>query len=363
MSTTRKILYHAAGILFKTTLLILPLVFAITFVLSSPASIEKALKESHVYDQFVGIVLDKSQEQAPDPTTKLLLANPGVRAAIEKSFPPQLLESSASSVIKGAFAWLQGKTPEPEFTMDFSEAKTALISNLTAFAQKRTSGLPICTVEQAQTLNPRTDLLSLPCLPPGFDVNQSSQQFSEQLLNDVDFLDKPIITNKTLAKEGQTSLVSGDLQQLPEAYQAAQNAKWLVLVVAFVLAALLIFVRHDRRAGLRHVGWALVGVGVFWTVSLVAYWFMFDKFNQAGASIDSTQAMILDGAQVILADLNRVVAVFVGCYIVIGGTVLVALKLRQPPKPADEPSSEEEPTKPLAPPAAEKPPKPSDKIS
>ena len=366
MSILRKILYHTTGIAFKLSLLFLPLVFAVTIVFSSPASIEKALSESHVYDQFVSLVLENSEKQATNPATKQLLANPEVQAAIEKSFPPRLLETATTSVIQGAFAWLQGKTPEPQFTVDFSEAKTTLVSNLTAVAEKKASSLPVCTLGQAQTLDPQTDLLSLPCLPPNVNIQQLSDQFSEQLLQDVGFLDKPIITNKTLTKDGQTSLISGDAQQLPEAYQGAQGAKWAVLGLAVALAALLIFARRDRRAGVRHVSWALISVAVFWTISILAYWFMFDKFNQVGARMDSTQAILLDGAQVLLADLNRVIAMFAGGYFVLGGALLLFLRLRPTEVPIDETAAAIEPPQHAVPETTKEPltqTEPSDKIN
>ena len=329
------------------------------FVFGSPASIENALKESRVYEQFVTVVLDSSEEQARDNDAKQILSDPQVRAAIEKSFSPSLLERSTSAVINGVYKWLQGDTAEPAFVVDFSEAKTSLVSNLTDVAKKRASGLPECTVAQLQSLSPNTDLLSLPCLPPGFDINQASDQFSQQILSDVEFLDKPVITNETLAKDGQP-LIGKDLEQLPKAYQAAQAAKWIALALVAGLGLLLIFARHDHRAGLRHVAWAMLGVAVFWGITLAMYWFAFDQANKTVAGIDATRAMVLDGAQVIMRDLNKVIGIFAGAYLLLGGGVLIFLRMRQKPGNSSE----------IEGPIAETPksiesqtPPPSDKIS
>lgn len=340
MSTPKKFLYHFVGLLFKICLVVLPVVFAVTLVFGSPDSIEKALKESRVYDQFVTVVLDSSKEQATEPGAQQLLNDPGIRAAIEESFPAELLERSTTTVIGGVFAWLQGDTPEPQFVVDFTEAKTSLITNLKEVAEKRAAGLPECTVEQLQTLDPNTDFLSLPCRPPGFDVKQASDQFGQQILHDVEFLNKPVISHQTLAKEGQP-LISEDLQQLPKAYQAAQAAKWVALAIVTGLGLVLVFARHDRRAGLRHIAWAMLGAGVFLGITLAVYWFAFDQANKTVAGVDATRAMVLDGAQVLMTDLNQIILMFSGAYMLVGGGILLTLRLRTPKttgKVSDEPA-------------------------
>lgn len=339
MSTAKKILYHFVGFLFKLGLIVLPLVFAVAVVFGSPASIEKALKESRVYEQFVTIVLDNSEKQAADSDAKQLLSDPEVRAAIEKSFPSSLLERSTSTVIGGVYAWLQGDTPEPQFAIDFSEAKNSLVANLTDVAKRRASGLPECTLAQLQTLNQNTDLLSLPCRPPGFDVDQAADQFGNQILSDVEFLDKPVISNETLTKDGQP-LIGEDLQQLPKAYQAAQAAKWVLLALVAGLGLLLIFARHDRRAGLRHVAWATLGAGMFLGITLAVYWFAFDQANKTVAGIDATRAMVLDGAQVVMRDLNAVIITFVIVYLVASCVTLAFLHFRRKPVQQDSPERE-----------------------
>lgn len=322
-------LYHITGAVFKVLLVLLPLVFAATIVFGSSASLEHAARESRVYEQFVSVVLDNSKDQAKDPQAQQLLSDPEIRSAIEESFPPQLLETSGSSVIQGVFAWLQGKTAEPEFTIDLSSAKSALMANVTEVAKKRADGLPVCTIAQLRTFDPNTDLLSLPCIPPGTDITAASQQFSSQLIDDAEFLNNPVITNQTLAADGQP-LVNEKAQKLPKLYQAAQTARWILLGVVLALGLLLVFARRNRRAGVRHVAWSLLGAATFWIIAMAAYWFMFDKANTAGAEQQDVQAMLLDGGKVLLTDLNRVIGICAGVYVALGGGLLVLLRFTKP---------------------------------
>ena len=321
MGFIKKLFYHTTGILFKVTLVLLPLVFAITQIVSSTSSVERALQNSGVYDNFVLIVLDNSAKQAKSPQEKLLLSDPEVRAVIQKSFPPETLEASATSVVKGVFGWLQGNTTEPEFTIDLSGTKERLTANLTAFADKRIRSLPVCTQQQLQTINPQGDLLSLPCQPPGVDIAQLSSQFSNDLLANVDFLDKPTITNETLSKESDKS-VTADLEQVPKTYQAAQASKWILLGVSLVLACLLVFVRRDKQAGISYVAWSFIGAAAFWLIAIIINWFV---INRAGSSInDAAQTIALNGTKSLANDAAVIIGLFVIGYAVTGiGTILI----------------------------------------
>lgn len=342
MSFIRKITYQFTGAIFKLLLLTLPVLFGIAIVLGSPDTIQGALKESRVYDQIVDVALDNSKDTATDSDTKTLLSDPEVRNAVQKSITPQILEQSTGSVVDGIYGWLQGKTAEPIFSIDLSDAKNNLSNNLAAYAEKRASALPVCTIAQLQTVDLQGDLLSLPCRPPGTNIAQVGQQFSEQLISDIDLLDKPIITSQTIKDENNGKAIVGDANGLPRLYSAVQTGKWIVLGITVLLGLLLIFARRDRKAGLRHVGWALVGVGTFFVIALITYWFVFDQANQSRANADAIQAMWLDGGKAILRSFNEVVMWFIGAYVLIGGGLLIALKLRtnrnkSVPQPTDNP--------------------------
>jgi hypothetical protein len=328
MTFIRRFLYHSAGALHKFVLLLLPLVFGVAVLLSSPTYIEKALKESRVYDQFVSTVIDNSQKESTDPDSKEILSQPEIKAAAEKSFTPALLQSSTESVFNGVFAWIQGKTTEPEFRIDLTNAKADLSKNVAAYAEKRANSLPPCTLEQLRQMSPDIDLLQIQCLPPGINVSALAQEYSQKFLNDGDFLKDPVITNETIAENNDGKPLSEQLSGAPKAYSALHLTKWILLALALALTALLIFARRDRRAGLRHVAWSLIGVATFLIIMLIIYWFVFDNANASRAAADAVQAMWVDGAQSLARQFNKVVLWFSAGYLVIGGGLLLFLRLR-----------------------------------
>lgn len=355
MTFIRRTLYHSAGALHKLLLLVIPIIFAVAILLSSPTYIENALKESRVYDQFVSNVLDNSLQQSNDANTQKILSDPEVKAAAEKSFNPTLLQSSTENVLNGVFAWMQGKTPEPQFRIDLTNARADLSNNVAVYAEKRANSLPACTLTQLRQLNPNIDLLEIPCLPPGVNVHALAQDYSQKFLASSDFLSDPVITNETIAKNNGGKPLSEQLNGVPKAYSLLNLTKWILLMLALVLTGLLIFARRNRRAGVKHVAWTLIGVAVFLIINLIIYWFLFDRANTNRAASDAVQAMWIDGAQSLVREFNKVILWFSAGYLVLGSGMLAYLRFRPagtpvgtgtpPPKETAEekPTTEAEP--------------------
>ena len=353
MTFLKKFIYHLAASFHKLFVLLLPLVFAISILASSPKYIEHALKESNVYDQFVPMVLDKSRDQASDQDSKELLADPGIKAAAEKAFTPQLLQTSAENVINGVFAWMQGLTTEPQFTIDLTSARTELGNNIAAYAEKRAKSLPTCTLQQLRTMSPDIDLLQIPCVPPGVDVSALAQQYSQKFLNDSDFLKDPVITSQTITKNNGRSLAD-QLRAVPPVYHALNVSRWILLGVVLLLTALLIFARRNKRAGVKHVAWTLIGVATFLVIYLIIYWFVFDHATTARAATNVDQALWTDGAKALIHDFNKIILWFSAGYIALGSTALVTLRFwpKQPTQtqtdtPQPETATEVPPAEPV----------------
>jgi hypothetical protein len=326
MSPFRKVIYYFTSLLFYIVLLITPLLFAITVVFGSAGNVTGALKESGVYDRYVDLVLDSSAQNNTDEQTKQLLENQDIRNIAKESFTPELLERSSNDFVQSIYDWLEGKTPEPQFTIDLTTAKTTLTEKLSAYAETRAASLPTCTLEQLQSIDTNSDLLNLPCLPPGLTAQQVGERFSQQLLANSDFLEQPIITNQTLTEQNNGRPITANAQDVPERYQQIQDFKWLLVAIAIILGLLLILARRDRQAGVKHVAWALVLSAAFLAVALLSYWYVFDKVTSANTQGSEVQTMVFDGATVLLTDINQVIAWFAASYAVIGLATLLLLR-------------------------------------
>jgi hypothetical protein len=356
MNFLKKVLYQVTGALFKLLLVLIPVIFAAAVVFGTPKHIEAAIKESRVYDQIVGVIIDNSKTETTDATTKDVLAQPEIQATAEKAFNPTVIQSASENFIQGIYGWLQGKTTEPEFTIDLTGPRATLIQGVTDYAKKRADSLPVCTLQQLRLLSPNMDLLSLPCRPPGINTQQVADEFSQQFQDGADFLGDPVITNKTLTKNNNGVPISEKLGALPKAYKAMQIGQWVLLVLTVLLGLLLVLGRRNKIAGARHVAWAMIGVATFLIISQIIYWFMFDKANQAKAGDTATQAMIIDGTKVLVHNFNQVLLWFSAAYAVIGVGLLVLLRtafapgkkttdplIGEPEIPEPSPETEKEP--------------------
>ena len=333
MTPLRKFFYFIAGFLTLVTLLQLPFAFAVSSVFGSPHNIDTALQQGGVYNNFIPLALDQTSKNTTDDSTKKLLADQGVKNAITSSVQPGDIQAASQSVITGFYAWLEGKTDQPQFTIDLTKPLDQATTKLSAYAQQRAAGLPACTLQQLQTID-INDPLSLPCLPPGVSSVQVGQQFTQQAKQQIDLLNNPVISSEKLQKEGNTK----DLQnsQLPEAYRALHNNKWFVLGLAVILVSLLIFARRNRLAGIR-----IAGILLLVSAGLLAIFLLLFSIGKGHVHTDTTiTEVVVNTVLSLVSQLVAVIRWFAFGYAILGVSALIAVKRLMPqPEPVAVPES------------------------
>lgn len=341
MTPIRKFFYYLAGFVAFISLVQLPFAFAVSSVFSTPDNIDTALEEGGVYDNVVPLILEEASKQNNDATSQQIMADPGLKNAITSSVKSDDIQAASQSAIDGIFAWLQGKTDQPEFTIDLSKPANQAVEKLTMYAQQRAAGLPACTLQQLQTVDFQSDVLSIPCLPPGVSAAQIGQQFSDHAKQQIEILRDPVIDSKQLIREGD----AGQLQesQLPEFYQSLHSSKWFTLTLVIFLISLLVFARRDRLAGIRYVAILLLtAAGVLGIALLMAL------FAQKNIPVTDDKIAELV-AKTLLNLTNQIISIvrwFVLGYAVIGIATLVAVRKfghHGPTHPITTPNSPDSP--------------------
>lgn len=329
MTTLRKILYYFTGFVTFLVLLQLPFAFAVSNVFSNPNNIDQVLEDGGAYKSFVDIALQNAKDQG-DENTKKLLAEPKIEDAIKSSVQPSDIQSSSKSVIDGIYAWLEGKTAQPEFTIDLSKPAEQAVAKLSAYAEERSSGLPACTLQQLQTVDLQSDLLSIPCLPPGVTSGQIGQQFAQKAKEQVEFLQNPVITSKDALKE--TDLTSQEFTDAPKAYQNLHQSKWYNLVFALILILLLIFARRDRIAGIRFTAKLVLVAGVIIGITLLL--FLAGKSQPTNIDNELGRVMV-DSIVSLFGQIAMTVKWFAAGYIIIGIAGIFAARRLTPHQTLD----------------------------
>lgn len=312
MTPLKKFLYYFTGFVTFMVLLQLPFAFAVSNVFSSPDNIDKVLADGGVYKNFVELALQNAEEQA-DENTKKLLADEKIKEIITSSIQPDDIQNSSKSVISGGYAWLEGKTTQPEFTIDLSKPAETAVTKLSAYAEERASSLPTCTVQQLQTVDFQSDFLSMPCLPPGVTSSQIGQQFGAQAKDQVEFLKNPVISSQEALKEVDTT--SSKFTDAPKAYQNLHQSKWYNLLFVFILLAALIFARKDRNAGLRFASKLVFAAGLVLAFILL----LFMSGNSGTSNVDDKVSEVFLGTLMsLLGQLALTLKWFAVGYLILG---------------------------------------------
>ena len=320
----------------KTLLLLTAITAALTLVLSTPNTLKNALDQSKIYDGFVDNALSSIQKQSEPSENSDISIQPEFKKAVQDAFPPEVLKNTAEQIIDGTYHWLDGKTPVPDFHVDLSSAKAALATNLGDYAVKRFVSLPACTRQQLQQIGPEIDPLSIECRPAGLSTEQVRQEVTKQFANNDQFLSNPVITADTLSKDSAGKTPFDNLKEAPRAFSLAKKSGLVLGGLSVLLALGLILLRRDKRAGIKSVGYSLIGTGIFLALSTLLITLAFNQVNRPGGKLASIAAnntfktSLISILQSLTNTLNQNLIKFGVGYIVIGGAMLLYLRFTRP---------------------------------
>lgn len=216
-------------------------VFALFAVVNSQ-TIKEALVEEGTYSAIVPAVL-KTTANTNVSTGVLNLKEPWVQTAAEKAFPANDLEQKANGAIDGTFAWLDGKTERPDFSIDLTPNKTAFADEVGSYAQNRYAGLQPCTRNNLPT---SVDPLTINCRVPGVPAERVADTLRQQVLADRNFLADPVISpsNPSLNPVNQTATTDPfeQMEGLRSVYQYKALLIWILplLIIVSIVAGLLL---------------------------------------------------------------------------------------------------------------------------
>ncbi len=238
----------------------------------SPANVKSKLSQSKLYDHFIDNAIKSGQKSAgsKDQSTEsgaVSLSNPNVQQAAKTAFPPQLLQQSVNTFLDSNYAWLQGKTSQPNFAIDLTAAKQNFAQRVGKYAQIHSASLPICTnAELADIPDPANiDPLASTCRPAQLSPEAAGAKVTQQIIGSGDFLSNPVITPQSLNPKdprGQSQPYYEKLSNAPRVYRLGQKLPLILGVVALASTLGIVLVAPLRRRGVRRVGLVLFIAGI-----------------------------------------------------------------------------------------------------
>lgn len=335
MLWVRKGLVWLFALLLFVCLLELPSTTNFRLFLSSPTHIEGWLQDSNIYGHFVDEVISQSQTSTGGEGSgdgSVSLSDTAVQQAANSAFSPSLIQHSIDSFLNANYAWLQGKTPTPQFSIDLSDAKQQFADEVGAYVKTYLTGLPVCNQTQlASLVNQNQDPLNLTCRPPTMDPTTEANQVADQLANSGDFLSTPELTQTSIGESGQPYYKK--LSNLPKVYRLLNNLAFITAGAALVLSLLILLTAPTRRAGVRRLGNTLLLAGFLLLAEKIALdqavkHLNFDKIRTSvfgGSANDATAGQIQQSlnsfAHKVEGSLTQTTLYFGLAFLIIGGLI------------------------------------------
>ena len=306
------------SIIAVTSLLRLSLFFGVSLaaaivVVGHPGHIEHTLSSTGTYKQLVPSVLQTLGSASHD-SGGIPFKDPGVQKIVNESLPPQVIQTSAESVINGTYGWLGGKTLHPLFRVDLTKNRELVTENLTAYAFNRLAQQPLCAT-QPETVDPFT----AQCLPRNYDIHEERSAFASEINA---LFPKTVFTANDLPRFAGGKSIAHDFPQAARLYRLALAGPWLLGALFVVLSVLLMLLCCSVRKGWKLLASVIISSGVALAVTPLLYLLVYPHINHA-LTLQSTNT----GINIIINNLVAALSHDFNDYILKGSLLVVNLGL------------------------------------
>lgn len=339
MKWVRRILVYLLSIVLLVSLFGIALSTSVRVSLSHPSKIESWLDQSNLYTNVVSTITDQAQTAIENNVSGgTSISKPVVQEAAQAAFPQSLLKQDIQTFLNSNYAWLEGKTATPSFSINLSGAKQEFAMKVAqSSVATHLANLPTCTAAQTLQLQSTNPLLLI-CRPVGISPQLEVDQISQQVASNGDFLGNPVITANTFGAKGQNGNrpYYAKLSKLPKAYQITQQLPWILGIVAVVSTIGIIFWSRSKRAGLRRIGITLLTAGILLVIDKVATDAGFNRLkDKAFNSLNNHQIQqsLTSFAHYVEAELVKIDLWFGIAYIAIAVLLLGVLLLTRNHRP------------------------------
>lgn len=312
---------------------------------AKPTNLKTWLHQSNFYDHFVSYTADQTAHSLSSSTAAQVSSDPGVINAAKKALTPQKFEDSVNSFIDGNYAWLQGKTDKPNFSIDLSQTKDSFAGQAGQYASNRFAALPACSVaDLAQIDVQNLNYYTLNCRPPGVSAAAVAELATRQVQQSDTFLTGAPLTADTIGKavdsgaqsSGQSSTpYYKKLSVAPTLYKLSLVVPWIAGGVAILATLGIILLAPVRRRGVRHVATTLATAGVILVIGKLladaVFHFATHKLLAAASANQLLQQSVVDISHHAETTLARTDFWFGLGYLLLAVGLFMYLRVSRPP--------------------------------
>jgi len=331
MTTMKRILLYFSAVIFQLMLVLFATAAALILPISNPSGLKERLASSSIYEEVAQNVVEQNIAAY---ATRIQGADMDVvRSAGNEAVTPEMLQSITEQVIDGTYAWLEGETGQPEFSVDLGPIQEAFAAKLAERAKERLDGLPVCTLEQLRSLagsaiNPFT----IPCLPSGVNTQAQADLLAAQIRSSAAAETETLITPDSLPRTAEGEPIAMAFNWLPQAYQLLLPLLWLIAILGLTSAVGIVLLSRDKRSGFRRIGKVLVITGLFTGIVLVGYLFIFRQVNGLVGGAGEAQPVALSILRVITQSFTNIMLICSVIYAIVGLVLVILFRKKRGPE-------------------------------
>jgi uncharacterized membrane protein len=346
MNILRRITVGIAWTFLPVMLFSFGLLLSVWLVLSNADTVKSSLATGGVYKSETTSLLRAVAPATPlTSSNDISTDNPAVTAALEKAFPPQLIEKQSNIAIDDTYSWIKGNTAQLNFALDFSDAKNNFATYLSGAARDRVNALPNCTVSRTLTLD--IDPFTATCRPFGITGDMAAAKISTEVARSNLFNDAKLTAGE-ITNDGGKNL-SEQLEATPSIYKNFRRALIASGILMVILATVVVWWGSSRRRGAKRVGILLITGGASSAIIAYGAGFAADKLVRsiAGDSGDVQDALVKTTG-ILIHDIKKWWFIYSIVLLLVGIGLTIWLRMTQPPKALDPTATPETPQPPLA---------------
>lgn len=301
-------------------------------LLVRPDRIKSWLSSSGIYSTLTdGLVQQTSSQLSQKNISGVPLDNPDVQQAVKTAFPPKFWQQSSEQTISSMFRWLEGKTSQPDLTINIQPNKTILATEIAAAARKRVESLPACPPRQLPSGTNPFEISCRPVLPGVNDLIVAG--YIAKLQDSPDFLPNTNINIQTLlaGEQNKTAVPFSSNSKYVRLYGYVRVLPYVLVGMILGLVLLLTFTAQSRITSLRGTGIGIIVVAVLCGAVLAATSYglqtvrsKFTEQRTQNAIIDSSRLSIDKLFEAIDHDLTRSGTIILGSYGAFGGVMIIS---------------------------------------
>jgi hypothetical protein len=309
MDTLTHIVLLISAWLFRFLIFVSLIVTAGVVIFGTPNRIEKALVDANAYQRFIPAVIASNEKSAALST--IPLNDPEVQRIIKQAFPPQTLQADTQAVIDSFYNWLKGKSPQPNYAVDFSPNVSLLAKGLSNYAFNRLASLPIC-----QQVAAEIDPFSARCQPKDYNYVEAQSELQTSLEKDGAILPQKRFTVHDLPKMSNGQTIVERFSYAPTIYTIAFAAPAILIGLIPITALFIIWLSDHKRRTIQALGYTMLTT----TLLLILTPLVFSYFSRhLTSSFQSPGAATGSDIQAISADVsNKLNSAFNGLIIEFG---------------------------------------------